>query len=553
MPKNTWRATAAFKKLTNLRPIKRQRQLDTPIFKLHEDLLLQIFAHNARVDLTEPPAHIILKRTSQVCITWRDIVVGSSTLWGRVIYISSFLLWKNGDHWAKEVLRRTGHAALDVKWMEGRTSEQLKEELNLLNSVLTQHWTRIRSLDIVTLFRPGDLIPLAWDVFRQPAPLLEDVHFHFIKGAHEMFYDPKFSLFKDSAPLLHTFRARIIPIKLHAPWVFNLRSLEFNWRFQLDEILNAFAAMPNLEALALSNSPNPLEVGDDTSHLPNIVLPRLTLIKFEAFSYFEPVLHLLNHITASPSCCLEIDFTNNTMMEANFTQIQAVISRYSHNYFTTQIPERALLEFTDHVMGFKCYPNQFSLYLYGPPSPTFPTSLFLDIFIPCFHQLTTLELRISPGTLSFSDPNIKPFILSLPRLETLEATNFVLTSLLHCPDDGHPVLPSLRKVKCIDVQDHPLLLLAFLQRRKAIGLPIQTVTISEDQWQIEGSSHDFSCLEEVTGLHFIREKVSEKTEYICGSGNPDRLIWEAPSNWLVPPLCGSPAVKKSAWSRFLGV
>jgi len=58
--------------------------------QLSRDLLWYIFSVNAEMQPLEPesrdiPAINTLRHTSQVCSTWRDIVLDTKSLWGRVI------------------------------------------------------------------------------------------------------------------------------------------------------------------------------------------------------------------------------------------------------------------------------------------------------------------------------------------------------------------------------------------------------------------------------------------------------------------------------------
>jgi len=101
---------------------------DPLISTLHEDLLWKIFLFNADLndDISfdaalgrgQDPVFTtngltVTRHTSQVCRFWRSLILGSTSIWGRVIDLN--VLKASSQIWRDEVLKRTGEAPLDIK------------------------------------------------------------------------------------------------------------------------------------------------------------------------------------------------------------------------------------------------------------------------------------------------------------------------------------------------------------------------------------------------------------------------------------------------------
>ena len=96
----------------------------SPISKLNSDVLREIFAMNTdenygriflpselQLDCKLIPL-IITRRSSQVCQAWRDIILGSPSIWASCIDLD--VLNQKDDCWRNIVLQRTGQAMLFV-------------------------------------------------------------------------------------------------------------------------------------------------------------------------------------------------------------------------------------------------------------------------------------------------------------------------------------------------------------------------------------------------------------------------------------------------------
>jgi hypothetical protein len=126
---------------------------DPPIAKLHRDLLWQIFATNATLDLpkigqefgtysSSPSPLTTARHTSQVCVSWRQLIIDSPSLWGNIIDLEAL----QQDAWRNEVLLRTGNSDLSIFGdLGGEDFQHVKKFLEML---LKNHWTRIKWVHI---------------------------------------------------------------------------------------------------------------------------------------------------------------------------------------------------------------------------------------------------------------------------------------------------------------------------------------------------------------------------------------------------------------------
>ena len=123
-----------------------------PIGTLHQDLLWQIFAINTILDLpetneefdTRPSPLTTARHLSQVCASWRQLILDFSSIWGNIIDLE--VLQQNSDAWRNEVLLRTGNSDLSIFGDICGEGRQRAEEF--LEILLKNHWTRIKWIHV---------------------------------------------------------------------------------------------------------------------------------------------------------------------------------------------------------------------------------------------------------------------------------------------------------------------------------------------------------------------------------------------------------------------
>ncbi|KAF8908622.1 hypothetical protein CPB84DRAFT_168769 [Gymnopilus junonius] len=141
---------------------------DPPIFNLNEDLLWSIFHLNADM-FTDQKALETTRLTSQVCSSWRNLMLAAPSLWGRLIDLDA-LLRNSADRWGHELLRRNGEALLWIK----SSSIIAEAPLALLLYVLEGSWFRIQRLALSINSFHFKANAKIWDKFYLPAPHLQN-------------------------------------------------------------------------------------------------------------------------------------------------------------------------------------------------------------------------------------------------------------------------------------------------------------------------------------------------------------------------------------------
>ena len=155
---------------------------DPPIAKLHHDLLREIFTITTILDLPKIGQRFdtynsrlgpltTARHISQVCASWRQLIIDSPSLWGNIIDLQS--LRQESDTWKNEVLLRTGNSNLSIFGnIHGKGWQHAKKFLEIL---LKNHWTRIQwvqvefnDFDIVEWLQPDNG---AWSALGHPCQI----------------------------------------------------------------------------------------------------------------------------------------------------------------------------------------------------------------------------------------------------------------------------------------------------------------------------------------------------------------------------------------------
>ncbi|KAF8972315.1 hypothetical protein BDZ97DRAFT_1784151 [Flammula alnicola] len=232
---------------------------------------------------------------------------------------------------------------------------------------------------------------------------------------------------------------------------------------------------------------------------------------------------------------------------SEITMICQVISRYFWNWFSHRNIAQLRLTLSFKAFSVSQHPGpdtdvpHFDVDIYAQNCAQLPIILpLLDAFSSCdLTNVTTLSFATNLFSNRTLDSNVQHFLLSLPSIETLETTLDSLKQLLPLPDnisaasDGYgdyicrPVFPFLRIVKIYELgiktlpSDASTIFLSFLTWRTHAGVPIQTLDLTTLKLFAK-----MEFLEEVEGLKVIWKKGEDIEEYVCGSGNAQRLHFE---------------------------
>ena len=126
----------------------------TSIYVLSQDILIYIFTLNADM-FAETRALQTTRISSQVCREWRDLLLGASFLWARLIDLDR--LYYNRDHvWRNELIIRSGDAPLWIKWVSNGYSipkqygydVPIEYITRFTCRIIRENWHRIQKLVI---------------------------------------------------------------------------------------------------------------------------------------------------------------------------------------------------------------------------------------------------------------------------------------------------------------------------------------------------------------------------------------------------------------------
>jgi hypothetical protein len=493
------------------------------------------------------PAINTLRHTSQVCSAWRDLVLDTKSLWGRVI---DFNCLRN-EEWREEVMRRTGTSPLFVRC--DREHWGLPGSLDFEDkviSILTENWTRVRSLKI-KFWRPQatDYVNdrAIWCLLERPATALEVFELSLCTPAREGHYrnppvlSPSgFKVFNHDAPSLKVFIAPYIRPDIQTSWTSQLRVLELHTPIPVYELLEALKNMPLLESL--NDTSGCAIINGDADRLRSlssnrIRLPRLQSINICTGLNIIPYLIFLRHIEPADGRILafynypgepECDPDKEAITAAS--DVLRTFSKHAGLACSTELDlhlMRYQFAFQARLPGDTIF--RFFQYCYGDLPAHTASELFSALNFADFPQARklTLWLQETEGV-HYSDPKIARFLKSVATIEFLETSPDTLRFLLLLPDsiieEAFPDLQHI-SIRCPEVGEVSLLH-PFLAFRRAIRRPISILSIS-----ILSGKFDLTFLEEFTGLkvimfHFCEEDEEEYKigEYICGSGSPQELI-----------------------------
>ena len=126
-----------------------------PIHRLnHCDILLHIFEQNAHM-FKDDNALIHTLTASQVCQSWRNLLLAMPFLWGRLLDFDNLAQVTGDRYWWEELVRRAGNSVL---WIKRRNPPAEKANLNqplalrLLKTVQDNLYQRLQIL-VVNLDR----------------------------------------------------------------------------------------------------------------------------------------------------------------------------------------------------------------------------------------------------------------------------------------------------------------------------------------------------------------------------------------------------------------
>ncbi|KDR70659.1 hypothetical protein GALMADRAFT_159799 [Galerina marginata CBS 339.88] len=511
---------------------------------LHDDIIYEVFLLNiTRLhDYSNNSSLTTTRYTSQVCRSWRTLILNMPSIWGRLL-IDDHSLDQKTDHWRDEILRRSCNSPLWIRWMICNPHQIIfrRHGTSFFFSVLDKHWDRIQHLSIT--FLDWEIERDRWQPLLRPAPNLRScslISFNLPTPIFALSELPISPIFSNHAPSLYHFTTQCFSFSLSAPWISQLRCLHLPRLFSVFSILSALCSTPLLESLTIENvttaSSTHISVPLPTANLPN-------LAKF-CFKHGElgPLNDILTHIRPADGYIMRCSagVTSNAFttghFKACFSTLSGAIQRFLLTHTVTSF-EFSLTSFSFTASATtSCGTENFTITIFNQGVGLFPEDLyhsFPSIVSSCdFALVKTLSLELHGPLLSRPTLYFPFFSLfsTVTKLQTGDSTLRILLDMPPNPENKtsesiiFPLLDGLELDHSDEALCDPDLILEFLWRRKESGKPICQLDIGLLEDWVEDHNMNAS-LEELTGMEVIWGNNRHKEfSYVCGLGQPDRIF-----------------------------
>ncbi|CAA7267809.1 unnamed protein product [Cyclocybe aegerita] len=551
----------------------------SPIRKVDDHLLLHILTFNANME-DDPPkkdtdiiyypeirALTNIRDASHVCHLWRQTILSSTVLWGRLMDLDLLILLK--EEWRQEVIRRTGEAPLHVRGYQSSEGDTaFAAFVHFLVYILEVHWSRIETL-IVSIYPLSTYLPDAevwypmkdfWSLLSRPSDTLKTFRFGCAYDEHSP--PGPLALFSAHIPQLMDFRLTEYFRAggyISAPWLSQLRHLDISAGYRADPPLTLsmwlekLRDMPHLQSLT-ENSIFATPEESIPPRLPVIQLPNLIDLRVTHGLY--PATLLLNHIEPHPECRLimytpELNaptpstsqrslinhilakYAERLLCGANRTNM--ILHFYPDEYFRLAQLERDIIELSTPGDVPEVFVFEWRAHMMSPgvPGP--------NAYIAAFSQCDYSHIMVLSVEIGFLDKThqelhhqIQSFLHSMPNVQFLGAKMSVIEQFMILPPEAGvpPVFPKLQKLFILDVvyltgssvaPDHgPGYLEVCLRQREADGCPVQVLDLTACD-----SLPDMSYLEAMKGMSVIWiDSWGNRKEAICGLGVLAEEQWQ---------------------------
>ncbi|KAF9475196.1 hypothetical protein BDN70DRAFT_270676 [Pholiota conissans] len=544
-----------------------------PIFTLPRELLRDIFTVNTHTYPYSPNFEYrlfpvtITRRSSQVCRLWRDIILASPMIWGRCLDID---ILEHSQTWADEVLRRAGNSALLAVRGLGVQTELGHVEQGFARRVIRECWERIMVLDIEP----------TWDMLRdagvqdslcRPAPNLREFYLYGDAGGGSMPFSSDARLFGGQALMLTRLYIGedVLPQSLVWPsrQLFessHLRSLTIRDTVRISgrELLDSCRQMLCLEELSLNISSLTRVPEGSTSLSSSVSLPQLESLWIYS-SCLEVYPDFLRHLIARPRKrrvlvqCHSFPVYDSDTLQTYARAIHDTLRRDMSSFFgdTAKPGDINYLEVSlssDYVCfaatrhGRMEESDTYTRVVFEgtslllPPAAEIQNSLAtIMVSLPLPSTICEFRFTFFPSPMLDNLPPLSPLFAALGSVRTLRVSLDALAYITEKMESNDRVFfPSLKFVALDDMTSFlepyepgnasspPEKLCSFFVLRVYMSHPVEVLDLTKSILDVG----DITVLETFSGLRVVWRRVSRSRrhirvmEYICGSGDPERLL-----------------------------
>lgn len=485
---------------------------EAPITCLDTDILWYIIKINADMFNNDSALETTLA-TSHVCRAWRLFMLSMNSIWAHLIDLDHF--HGRTEEWMCEIFRRSGTAFLWIKAygtcaLHCPGNEPSCCTMYALN-ILATYWGRIQRLGVT--FNPQYVDYAQWSPLYFTPPHLESLILNLQLQTHNYEFPPFLPLLRGNAPMLRDFTYRGHGVKLTAPWLCQLHSMELSVHLTISETLAVLLLTPNLVNLRIDQT----IMGDTTPTLPlpDVDLPKLAHLALKILVQLNPSNTLLDYIHVPPSCALnfstEMLDPTGYISKATLKHIMRVISTYARHHFAYHVPKTLSLRYSldDFAIdaGLRSAKPTFTFGMKLSSTQLFPPfalSILLDEFtLPNFSNVMEFEFIFS--AIDYSFPELTAFTTCLSSTDTIKTDGQALRLLirvqesLKAADTGSQIVfPALKVLKLHVsrfhfVSDISNALSDFLAERVAHG---HTIDLLDLTWRTVHGIPDMQFLKE---------------------------------------------------------
>jgi len=471
-----------------------------PIYQLNNDVLWHIFCFNTIPDhyflnpdsyqASEESSTLTARWSSQVCQSWRSIILSSPKIWANSINMRHFS--QKDSYWRDEVLKRTGGCSLSIIGNEITTEHPAASFLFFL---LESHWICLRRIYLL-IMDPSFSKDSRWKRLEiGESPTLEIFNMRFPRSFHAMQTTDNIFI----TPRLHTLIIHQFSFNLARPWNFNILNLKLIWISIGEDVIYALGQMSMLEHLSLewceiANLSAIKEVALSGKHNPTI-LPKLKFVYMQ--NDLDAITSVMAYFAPTPGCnyWIEAFSSHNGIDPLSCDLLQQTFTSHFKNLrpINDKIPEMSLALSRNQI----AISNFIRVHSNGLPNPLFTYKINLvrqsacDVKSTLLKALTSCRLgSLSAIKLSFdgsrlnssnSELTMKSFLSTLASIRTLHTDLSALDAISHAEERAADslMLPNLATVvmeysPCVV----PEMVHRFLSIRSLKSAPIQTLDIT---------------------------------------------------------------------------
>lgn len=435
----------------------------TPIFRLNDDVFIHVLEINADMFAADESDALDTARfSSQVCRSWREIILNTPFLWGRIIDIDRLERLRSTD-WATELMRRSGDSPLWIKGMSDwlRGCHPSHRQRLFFNEIIERNWSRILRLHLSGPIL--DDVDNSVGALYRPAPQLQVFHVRFSDNRRLNLTtntSPRpMVLFSGRAPMLRHFSAEHHKADFSAPWLPNLDSITLGHAYDVSEYLKLVSATHTLQYLQVTGTTKEIpDLSHAVASLPVASLPRLKYLRLALG--FDQMKCFVDHLEIPHGCLPDLYAHSHGLDAIKLCQILSTLSIVSQRYFKSHPPKKIsitcdgseLVTVRENLRDDFRHQDCIFRVLHRPfaASPHDMSTISKSLSLPEFGGVTELKLRYRVFSHTAPDLSFLEFLYSVEILHVNEQMFRLLITACSHPsysDGRHAVVfPKLRHI-----------------------------------------------------------------------------------------------------------